>query len=49
MVQLLTDPDRLWTTLPLATVERRHVHSISDFNWSSCFTLLFIQDELYLD
>jgi neutral trehalase len=28
---------------------RKHVHSISDFNWSSCFTLLFIQDELYLD
>ena len=28
---------------------RKQVHSISDFNWSSCFTLLFIQDELYLD
>ena len=28
---------------------RKHVHAISDFNWSSCFTLLFIQDELYLD
>jgi len=26
---------------------RDHMHSISDFNWSSCFTLLFIQDELY--
>lgn len=28
---------------------RKQVHSIIDFNWSSCFTLLFIQDELYLD
>ena len=28
---------------------RKHVHSISDFNWSSCFTLMFIQNELYLD
>lgn len=28
---------------------RKHVHSIADFNWSSCFTLMFIQDELYLD
>ena len=28
---------------------RKHVHSIIDYNWSSCFTLLFIQDELYLD
>ncbi|MBQ8725957.1 MAG: hypothetical protein IJY84_02510 [Clostridia bacterium] len=28
---------------------RKHVHAISDFNWTSCFTLLFIQDELYLD
>ena len=28
---------------------RKQVHSISDFNWSSCFTLMFIQDELYLD
>ncbi len=26
---------------------RKHVHSIIDFNWSACFTLLFIQDELY--
>ncbi len=26
---------------------RKHVHSIVDFNWSACFTLLFIQDELY--
>ena len=26
---------------------RKFLHSISDFNWSSCFTLLFIQDELY--
>lgn len=24
---------------------RKSVHPISDFNWSSCFTLLFIQDE----
>ena len=28
---------------------RKHVHSIIDYNWSSCFTLLFIQDELYID
>ena len=28
---------------------RKHVHSISDYNWSACFTLLFIQNELYLD
>ncbi len=28
---------------------RKQIHSISDFNWSSCFTLLFIQNELYLD
>ena len=28
---------------------RKKVHSIIDFNWSSCFTLLFIQDELYID
>ena len=28
---------------------RKSVHSIIDFNWSSCFTLMFIQDELYLD
>ena len=26
---------------------RKHVHSIIDYNWSACFTLLFIQDELY--
>ena len=26
---------------------RRSVHSVSDFNWSSCFALLFIQGELY--
>lgn len=26
---------------------RKHVHSIIDFNWSACFTLLFIQNELY--
>ncbi len=28
---------------------RKHVHSISDFNWSACFTLMLIQNELYLD
>ena len=28
---------------------RKKVHAIIDFNWSSCFTLMFIQDELYLD
>ena len=28
---------------------RKQVHSISDFNWSSCFTLMFIQNELYID
>ena len=26
---------------------RKHVHSIIDFNWSACFTLMFIQNELY--
>lgn len=26
---------------------RKHVHSIVDFNWSACFTLMFIQNELY--
>ncbi len=26
---------------------RKQVHSISDFHWSACFSLLFIQDELY--
>lgn len=26
---------------------RKHVHSISDFNWSACFVLMFIQKELY--
>jgi hypothetical protein len=26
---------------------RKHVHSISDYNWSACFTILFIQRELY--
>ena len=26
---------------------RKHVHSIMDYNWSSCFTLLFIQEEFY--
>ncbi len=26
---------------------RKHVHSIVDFNWSSCFTLLFIQNIVY--
>lgn len=28
---------------------RKHLHSIVDFNWSSCFTLMFIQDEMYYD
>lgn len=28
---------------------RKHAHSIMDYNWSACFTLLFIQNELYLD
>ena len=27
---------------------RKHVHSIVDFNWSACFTLMLIQDELYI-
>ena len=26
---------------------RKKVHSITDFNWSACFTLLFIQEEIY--
>ncbi len=26
---------------------RRHVHSIVDFNWSSCFTIMMIQNEFY--
>ena len=26
---------------------RKQVHSIIDYNWSACFTLMFIQDELY--
>lgn len=26
---------------------RKKVHSITDFNWSACFTLLFIQNEIY--
>lgn len=26
---------------------RKHVHSIIDFNWSACFTLMFIQNDLY--
>lgn len=26
---------------------RKHVHSIADYNWSACFTLLMIQNELY--
>ena len=26
---------------------RKQVHSIIDFNWSACFTLMFIQNELY--
>lgn len=32
---------------PLNPDWRVHVHSISDFNWSSCFVILFIQNELY--
>ena len=27
---------------------RKHIHSISDYNWSTCFTLMFIQNELYI-
>ncbi len=27
---------------------RKHIHSISDYNWSSCFALMFIQNELYI-
>ena len=26
---------------------RKKTHSISDYNWSACFTLLFIQEEFY--
>ena len=26
---------------------RKQVHSIIDFNWSACFTVMFIQNELY--
>lgn len=26
---------------------RKHVHSIVDFHWSSCFTMLMIQNEMY--
>lgn len=26
---------------------RKHVHSIADYNWSACFTLLMIQNEFY--
>lgn len=26
---------------------RKHVHSIADYNWSACFTLMMIQNELY--
>ncbi len=26
---------------------RKHVHSIADYNWSACFTIMFIQKELY--
>ena len=28
---------------------RKHMHSISDYNWSACFTMLFIQREYYSD
>ena len=35
--------------LPLAKPDRRiQAHSITDFNWSACFTMLFIQNELYI-
>lgn len=26
---------------------RKHVHAISDFHWSACFSIMFIQDELF--
>ena len=26
---------------------RKQVHAIADYNWSACFTILFIQNELY--
>ena len=35
-----------WPTTPPDW--RKHVHSIVDFNWSACFTLMMIQDELYI-
>ena len=28
---------------------RKHLHSIVDFNWSACFTLMFIQNETYYE
>ncbi|MBO5480167.1 MAG: hypothetical protein J6A63_03140 [Clostridia bacterium] len=27
---------------------RKHIHSIADYNWSTCFALMFIQKELYI-
>ena len=28
---------------------RKHIHSIVDYNWSACFTQMYIQNELYCD
>ncbi len=28
---------------------RRHMHAIADYNWSASFTILFIQNDLYLE
>jgi neutral trehalase len=34
---------------PLAKPDRRkQIHSITEFNWSACFTMLFIQNEWYV-
>lgn len=32
---------------PEKTDYRQHIHSITDYNWSSCFTLMFIQNIYY--
>ena len=32
---------------PETTDYRKHIHSITDYNWSSCFTLMFIQNIYY--
>jgi neutral trehalase len=32
---------------PEKTDYRAHIHSITDYNWSSCFTLMFIQNIYY--